>query len=891
MSVVDFKQLIDSIQESVIISDKNGIIIYINQAGVEILGYDNSAQILGTQTVTLYADPKQRESLFAELLQVGTIKQKKILTNTKEGHLELEVDAKTILDSDGEVSQIHIFGRDISERTKMEQELVASESRFRGLFENLIFGYGYQQMVYDEHGKPVDYIFLAVNEAFEHFTGFAVDDIVGKRVTEVLPGIENEPEDLIGTYGKIASEGGSLVFEQFAESLGMWYYIQAYSTEKGYFTTIFQNITDRKKAEQEVEFLARFPEENTNPVLRINNEGTILYANRAATHDLSNLASKIGDKVSGDWLELLSGVLSSGESSLVERVFGDRIYSFNLAPIVESGYVNVYGRDITDQKRAETEIVEGDKRLRSFLDSMDIGFTIWDKDLNYVDINQTVLDRFELSREEMIGMNIVDVNPLVDRASRIESYKQVIMSGEPFASDDAVLLTAKGERRFSVRAYKVGNGVGNMSRDITNEKKEEDTLLAERALFESLINPESKMLEITSKILEQAQKLTNSTHGFVSEIDQQTGDNVGLTITNMMDTCKVHGFQVLFPVEHDGSYSSLLGRSLNEKKSFYTNKPDSHKNRSGAPEGHIPIKNLLSVPVLLGGAIVGQINLANSIMDYSDLDVAVIERLANVYALATHRIRTEKERDLANQQAIEEKLHAEHEHELSELKNKFISTATHELRTPVTSILGYIDFMLQDKSLTLPEEATNDLKIVLRNANRLLTLTNDLLDLQRITTGRLEIYPSEFDFTTLVTQTVEELTPLIQEKNQTLQLDIPEILPISGDETRLSQLLINLLRNANKFTPNDGKISLHVETIEDRVRVRIKDSGIGMDEEDIEKLFKPFPGINHGLNVTSSGLGLSISKGIVELHNGAIWAESEGKGKGSTFSFTLPLRK
>ncbi len=230
--------------------------------------------------------------------------------------------------------------------------------------------------------------------------------------------------------------------------------------------------------------------------------------------------------------------------------------------------------------------------------------------------------------------------------------------------------------------------------------------------------------------------------------------------------------------------------------------------------------------------------------------------------------------------------------ELDEMKSEFIVTATHELRTPVTSILGFVDLMIVDEGNNLSDLGKSDLKIVLRNAKRLATLTNDLLDVQRLQTGRLEIVKKEFDLAGMIQQVSEELALLFQEKNQRLSMDVPETgMTILGDEFRISQVLTNLLRNANKFTPDEGEVSLSAEKQGDRIEVRIKDTGIGMAPDDLVKLFKPFPGIHHGLNVTSSGLGLSISKGIVELHKGTIWAESEGKGKGSTFTFSIPIQE
>jgi len=193
-----------------------------------------------------------------------------------------------------------------------------------------------------------------------------------------------------------------------------------------------------------------------------------------------------------------------------------------------------------------------------------------------------------------------------------------------------------------------------------------------------------------------------------------------------------------------------------------------------------------------------------------------------------------------------------------------------------------------DPNQDLPEIVKDDLNVVFRNSIRLVTLTNDLLDVQRITSGRFEIHREQVDLVNTLNEVVEELTPLFNEKQQVLSVVAPGELGVEVDELRISQLLINLLRNANKFTPEHGNVTVSVESIEGNVLVTVKDTGIGLSVEDLGKLFKPFPGIHHGLGVSSTGLGLAICKGIVDMHNAMIWAESEGLGKGSTFTVKLP---
>lgn len=144
---------------------------------------------------------------------------------------------------------IRIYALDITERERVREDLEASEKKYRELFENLIDGLALHKIIVDKSGKPVDYIFLEVNKAFEEMTGLKATNVVGKRATEIVPGIENDPADWIGTYGKVALTGEKIKFEQYSEGLGRWYSVSVYSQEPLHFTTVFEDITGRRKGE------------------------------------------------------------------------------------------------------------------------------------------------------------------------------------------------------------------------------------------------------------------------------------------------------------------------------------------------------------------------------------------------------------------------------------------------------------------------------------------------------------------------------------------------------------------------------------------------------------------------------------------------------------------
>ena len=299
----------------------------------------------------------------------------------------------------------------------------------------------------------------------------------------------------------------------------------------------------------------------------------------------------------------------------------------------------------------------------------------------------------------------------------------------------------------------------------------------------------------------------------------------------------------------------------------------------------------LAVPIMGEDKVLGVLNIESLQIDaFNEDDARLMEVLTQNVGATLNRIQGAEEKRELERKVLAEQLRVEHEQELGRLKNQFISTATHELRTPVTSILGYIELVLSYATQDLPETIRKDLEVVLRNANRLVTLTNDLLDVQRITSGRFEVQLEQVNIVNTLNDVVEELLPLFEGKKQKLLVNAPRELIIDVDEVRISQLFINLLRNANKFTPEEGSITITVEPDENHVLVAVMDTGIGLSEEEIGRLFKPFPGIRHGFGISSTGLGLAICKGVIDMHHGNIWAESEGTGKGSTFSFTIPLK-
>lgn len=237
---------------------------------------------------------------------------------------------------------------------------------------------------------------------------------------------------------------------------------------------------------------------------------------------------------------------------------------------------------------------------------------------------------------------------------------------------------------------------------------------------------------------------------------------------------------------------------------------------------------------------------------------------------------------------VTEAIQLEREQEINELKTKFMSTATHEIRTPLTSIMGYIELI--DESVKHNEIGTivEYYDVLKRNAYRLSRLTSDLLDIQRLDMERFDLNKVSIQVSEFIQNVITEISPLYQGKQITIKQEVESGLVLNGDYDRLQQVMVNLLNNSIKFSEKGSVINVIARQDNQKTVISVSDNGIGISEGDIPKLFTPFPDVDPEVKGKGTGLGLSICKGILDLHDGEIWVESEGIGKGTRVCFTIP---
>ena len=227
------------------------------------------------------------------------------------------------------------------------------------------------------------------------------------------------------------------------------------------------------------------------------------------------------------------------------------------------------------------------------------------------------------------------------------------------------------------------------------------------------------------------------------------------------------------------------------------------------------------------------------------------------------------------------------------MQKEFINIASHEMKTPTQAIVGYSDLLQKH-----PERREEMIQAISRNAVRLQRLTNDILDVTRIDSQTLNLYKEQFNIGDLIARVVEDYRSQIEKENQNVKLsynfkqDADDPLPIQADRDRITQVISNLLSNAIKFTSKKGEVEEVISVSAERknsnqeeVIVSVKDTGEGINSEILPRLFTKFA----TRSFSGTGLGLYISKSIVESHGGKMWAENNPDGKGAKFTFTLPL--
>lgn len=541
-------------------------------------------------------------------------------------------------------------------------------------------------------------------------------------------------------------------------------------------------------------------------------------------------------------------------------------------------------RDYRDRLQAT------ERRFRTIFDHAPLGLAVLSRDGRIAHVNPAWPALFGYDYEASLGKDIVDlIDPVVGEETT-DAVRRFFAGETSLTKRELRFVRADGSVFWgdtAVASLGGTNGSANeavvLVSDITERKTAEHRLHRElkinsalSELYRPVASPSASIKEVTDAVLEQARAVTDSRYGYVSEIDPTDGANICHTLSQMMgDACTVTEHQtIVFVPNPDGTYKSLWGHALNSGEGFYTNSPQSHGASIGLPDGHVPIENFLSVPVRLGESIVGQIALAGSRRGYRESDLQAIERIAEYFAMAIHRVRS----DAALQSTLDELARSNAELE------EFAYVASHDLQEPLRMISSYVQLLERRYRGQLDDDADDFIHYAVDGAGRMQRLIADLLAYSRV--GRHEKEDELIDCDTVLDQALANLRAVIESRQAVIERG--PLPTVRGDKSLLTSVFQNLVDNALKFVEDDPpQVRIWADREAGRWIVSISDNGIGIDPRHADRIFAVFRRLHSRRDYAGSGIGLAMCKKIVERHRGEIWVESQ-PGRGSTFRFSLP---
>jgi len=331
-----------------------------------------------------------------------------------------------------------LISRDITLHKNAERKLKESEEKYRSLFDNMTAAFAYHEVIVDENNKPIDYKYLEANPRFENLTGIQVEDIIGKTVTEVLPGTENDPADWIGKFGNVGLTGIPLVVEDYSEQLDKWYKVSGYSPKKGFFAVTFTDITEQKKAEQKlIESEEKYRElvnDANSIILTWGIDGRISFINEFGENFFGYSKSQlVGKHVIGtivpktettgrDLERQMKEICQNPEkykNNINENItrYGRKVWISWTNKAIKDDHGNLtgilsVGNDITDRRRATQEIKESEEKFRTITEQNFIGIAIL-QDYRVKYVNQQFSDTLGYSPKELIRWETDDLFKLV----------------------------------------------------------------------------------------------------------------------------------------------------------------------------------------------------------------------------------------------------------------------------------------------------------------------------------------------------------------------------------------------------------------------------------------------------------------------------------------------
>lgn len=525
--------------------------------------------------------------------------------------------------------------------------------------------------------------------------------------------------------------------------------------------------------------------------------------------------------------------------------------------------------------------------IEQILEGISGGFFALDPQLRFTYWNRAAEDGTGLKREDVLGKNVFEVFPNAESAELGEKYR-LAMQTKTFQSIETSYRDDRFEAWYDVRIYPTETGLSVLFQDITEKKRQErqkEALLQVSHAINSAQHLDDLCIEAADKIAH----FMGVPSKFVCIYHFDPRRKLLHLLAPMLTEIPNASEDVLYKIVHEAE-ASVAVRTVLSKQPIVT---DELVRGSIAPyllneiEEH-RLKTLIALPLLVQNDVQGVLEVLSTKDDaYAGGELGLLAVIANELAIGMSRKELLREITVKNVELEQEKLKTE---EANETLKKFLATFSHELRAPLNSIVGFSEFLAEDFQTLPPAQIQEFMKNVQVSGKHLQQLINDILDLSKIEAGKLELHVESYPVSYFSDTVRRVLQSAIESKKIDLCFEVAsDIDQLVVDQTRLKQILVNLVSNAVKYSDVGGRVTVGVRRVDNEIEVDVTDQGTGIKPEDLPRLFRPFQQARRGgILKEGTGLGLAITKRLVELHGGHIWAESEW-GKGSTFRFRIPM--
>ncbi len=859
-----YRTIFENSAVAITLTDDKERIISWNKYAENLLGM-NQDDLYMKPVILLYPPDEWKKIRAENVRQKGMQHHLETKMYNKNNELiDVDISLSILKDCNGRiVGSIGVI-KDITEQKKIERALAYEHNLLQSLLDNI------PDSIYFKDDKNR---FVKVNKAKAMHSDVKPDEMIGKTdfdflTDKVAKNIHEDDDKIIETGKPIINK---IEKTRDVDGIENWVSvtkIPRFDDNGNIIGTmgISRDITDLKRADDEIRRSEKkyknLFDTSIYPIVILDKKGFFSDINQRVTKLLGYTKKNL---IGSNFVKY--GIIKERDVAKIledfnKRMNGEKTKPFEVELIAKNGEIipveinanplvednKVLGdllilRDLREKRemaKIEKELVQSEKKFREIFDATGDFLLYVDVDGRVLDMNKVALNLLGFKKEKIIGKLFYDIKGVfsADDIKRHEESIEKVVRGEKINDYESNLL-AKGDTvyrfLFSNDVISTENGeikgILIKGKDVTQRQRAWDELVKLEERYRVLAETSADgVLTIDS-----LGRLTYVNPSFEKMCGRRKSQTLATPFRDYLSNDSIYAFQQAFmDVRKDGEKIENIELELVDA------------------EGS-------SIPI--------EVNIA---------PLKKNEEFAGVVATI---------RDITERKRIEDELKKS-----ERLKTEFMNIDAHELKSPVTPIKGYLDLIIQDKEAS--EKVKGWAKISLRNSERLLKLVGDILDVSRLDSDTMRFEMEKLNTVEVLNEIVEDMKPAVAGKHLDFVAKIPKDLPcILGDRNRLSQVFKNLLVNALKFTDN-GSITIRAEEDKGHIKIYIEDTGIGISEDEVQKIFQKFYQAYTGPDRKNEGvgLGLFICKEIIGKHNGKIWAESK-LGKGSKFIVRIPCIK